>query len=65
MVTPYLCCRNSDSDLSTTTVISILKESEKNKSLSCHLPPLNPKGGEVYLFLPQDINAKGTVWVSN
>ena len=61
MVTPYLF---SESDISTTTVISILKESKKDKSLGCHLPPVNPKGGEVYLFSPEDINAKGTAWVS-
>ena len=57
MVTPYTRCK--DDDLSTETVINILKDSEKADKSVCHLPPVNPKGGDVFLFLPRDKNSKG------
>ena len=36
-----------------------LKDSEKVDKTVCHLPPVNPNGGEVYLFVPRDIAGKG------
>ena len=47
-------------DLSTGTVLSLLKKPEKYEAM-CYLPPINPKGSEVFLFSPKDNNkdAKG------
>lgn len=63
MVTPspYYTFPDSDlfKDLSPETAISILKDSEKVDKTVCHLPPVNPNGGEVYLFVPRDIAGKG------
>ena len=57
MSVPY-CCSESNRDLSTDTVIKILKDPEKDKPL-CHFPVVNPKGGDVYLYSPKDKDAKG------
>uniref|UniRef100_A0A1X7SSI2 Uncharacterized protein n=1 Tax=Amphimedon queenslandica TaxID=400682 RepID=A0A1X7SSI2_AMPQE len=48
---------NKDRDLSSDKVIKILKDPEKDKPV-CHFPPVNPKGGDVYLFSPKDKDAK-------
>ena len=50
---------HKDDDLSTEMVINILKDSEKADKSVCHLPPVNPKGGDVFLFLPRDKDSKG------
>ena len=57
MVTPYTRCK--DDDLSTEMVINILKDSEEAGKSVCHLPPVNPKGGDVFLFLTRDKDSKG------
>ena len=56
MSVPY-CSSESNRDLSTDTVVRILKDPEKDKPL-CHFPAVNPKGGEVYLYSPKDKDAK-------
>ena len=52
-------CLNHESDLSSEIVLNLLKKSDDNVVL-CSLPPVNPKGGEVYLFSPSGKeNTKG------
>ena len=47
---------NSQSDLNTTKILSLLKESSEEKKFS--VPPQKPKGGKVYLFSPSDDSCK-------
>ncbi len=60
-------CLNRESDLLSEIVLNLLKKVDNNVVL-CSLPPVNPSGGEVYLFLPSSKkNNKGiltlfTVW---
>ena len=45
-------CLNRASDLSSEVVLNLLKKAENDVAL-CSLPPVNPKGGEVYVFSPR------------
>ena len=57
MAKPCLCY---EGDLPNETVLSLLMN--RNDDSVCHLPPINPKGGEVYLFSPKEsTKAKGTL----
>ena len=58
MSVPYCCSSDINKDISSDTVITILKDPDKDKPV-CHFPAVNPKGGEVYLFSPKDKDAKG------
>lgn len=57
-------CLNSANDLSSEVVINLLKKAVDDVAL-CSLPPVNPKGGEVYVFSPRGKeDSKGTVTTS-
>ena len=53
---PCLVCSPLE-DLPPSTVIDLLMNSEGKTT--CKVPPVHPKAGEVYLFAPENQQAKG------
>ena len=54
----HTCCMFQEKPLDLESAIKILENVEEHRAVA--YPPVKPKGGEVYLFIPQTLEEQGT-----